>query len=253
MPDEPNLPKLTINAVTVYDATEWFPTMPGRSGVVFHQRRIADIDTFAVHHDAVAFKDLDRNFNGTTLDEERARMQASYNWHTRWRDTAPPADVDVGGWNWPGMGYHLYAFPSGRIYLVGDLATIRAHVAHRNTRSIGLVFAGEFMRTPPADGLLLAGGSALLYCWGFLGRLLDPKAHRQLAVPGWETSCCGDTYASWVPSLLDVAAAIARNNQQVNAETRIRVALTPNWEALNLRGLDAQIHYLLGLAPPAPR
>lgn len=246
MSEVPALPKLTVNGVDIWDARIWFPTRVGASGVTFWGRTAEQVTGLALHHDAVAFQDIDRNFSGTTIDEERARMQASYNWHTKFRDGNPDMKrIGVDGWNWPGMGYHLYAFPSGRIYLVGDLATVRAHVAHRNTPLAGLVLAGDFTNAPPVDGLLLAAGSALLYIWGWTGRIIEPRGHRQWAVAGWGTACPGNTYQAWVPSILEIAAAIARNREEVAAETRIRSAMQPNWDALNLQGLHGQIHYLL--------
>ncbi len=163
MSDIPDLPTITLGGVTVYDAQVWFPDRSdgGAGAVVFHPRTPEQVDEIAIHQDAVAFEDVDRNFNGTTIDEERTRMQASYNWHTKYYPAS--SAVRGQGWNWPGMGYHLYCFPSGRIYLVGDLGTIRAHVAYRNTRGIGVVGAGEFMTHPPVGLLVVALGQACAF------------------------------------------------------------------------------------------
>jgi hypothetical protein len=245
MPSEPNLPKFVLEGVTIYDATPWFPTRTGASGVVFRNRDREMVDMFAVHHDAVAFSGEDLNFNGTTVDEERARMQASYNWHTKFRDN-PAGFVADGsqGWNWPGMGYHMYVFPSGRIYEVGRLSTVRAHVAHRNTRSIGCVVAGDFTARPPAIGGILAAGAVLLYCWGWRGRIIEPRGHRQWAVPGWETSCPGNAYQRWVPQVLEIAARLAQERSGVSPDTRIRAALQGAWDGSDWGFLHQQLHYI---------
>src|SRR5687768_2191227 len=43
-----------------------------------------------------------------------------------------------------GIGYHVAAFASGRLYLLGDLDGARAHVAGRNHELLGIVAIGTF-------------------------------------------------------------------------------------------------------------
>lgn len=206
---DPDLPVITLGGITVFDAREWFPTKTG-GAVVFLPRAAEAIEETAIHHDAVAFSGRDLNFNGSTVDEERARMQASYNWHTKFW---PSASYTPGqGWNWPGMGYHLYAFPSGRIYLVGDILTTRAHVAYRNTRSTGIVGAGDFTRERP-DGLLVAAyAQAAAWSWLVRGAELPLEGHRVWAAQNppeirsaWSTTCPGNTYEGWIPDVRRIA------------------------------------------------
>ncbi len=209
MNGDPDLPLLERGGIKVWDATVWFPTKSG-GNVVFRPRTATQIEETAIHHDAVTFDGRDLNFNGTTVDEERGRMQASYNWHTKFW---PSASYTPGqGWNWPGMGYHLYCFPSGRIYLVGDILSIRAHVAYRNTRSTGIVGAGDFTRERP-DGLLVtAYGQAAAWSWLVRGAALPLEGHRIWAGMNaagvrsvWATSCPGDTYEKWIPDVRRIA------------------------------------------------
>lgn len=246
MPEEPNLPKIEIAGVTVYDARQWFPDQAPAGGVVFHSRSLDQITGIAAHHDAVAFQDVDRNFNGTTIDEERARMQASYNWHTKFFPQPTPIQGWDGryGWNWPGMGYHIYVFPSGRIYLIGTLQTVRAHVAYRNTPLAGIVFAGDFTTLRPAIGSILAGGAAILWLWALIERIIPTEGHRWHAVEGWETSCPGDTYAEWVPRLEQTAAKLAAALANEDAEIKIRAALTPAFLSGNWAFLCRQLRYI---------
>lgn len=249
MPEEPNLPTIEFAGVTVYDARQWFPDQIGPPGaVVFHQRSLDQITGIAAHHDAVAFDDIDKNFNGTTIDEERARMAASYRWHTKFFPQPTPLQGWNGryGWNWPGMGYHIYVFPSGRIYLVGPLETVRAHVAYRNTPLAGIVFAGDFTDELPAIGSVLAGGAAILWIWAQVERIIPTEGHRWHAVEGWETSCPGDTYAEWVPKLQETAARLAAAlvNQSPDLDIKIRAALIAAWESGNWAYLCRQLRYV---------
>ena len=213
MVDEPDLPTITLAGVTVYDARQWFPYKGDSGAVVFRPRTREQVDETAIHHDAVAFSGADLNFNGSTVDEERGRMQASYNWHTKYWPGASSARGD--GWNWPGLGYHLYTFPSGRIYLVGELGTIRAHVAYRNTRSGGIVGAGDHTHARPQSGLVIAMARAAAFFWAWRGKELALAGHRTWAEQNpvevrsaWLTSCPGNTYRQWIGNVRTFAKAI---------------------------------------------
>ncbi len=111
----------------------------------------------AIHHDAVAFKGADKDFDGETIDDDFDRLRANWRWH-----------LDLGGmrtgnvaapWSWGGTGYHLAVPPqTDVIYLMGALDTSRAHVSSggtpmRDTQyagllpnhiGIGCVFLGNF-------------------------------------------------------------------------------------------------------------
>lgn len=210
MADDPALPPIELGGIRVWDATSWFPYKGDGGAVVFRPRTADQIEETAIHHDAVAFSGLDTDFDGSTVDEERDRMQASYNWHTKYW----PHTISDGrsGWNWPGMGYHLYVFPSRRIYLVGDLLTVRAHVAYRNTRSIGIVGAGDFSIKQPEGLQVVAYGQAVAWAWLSRGAELPVEGHRVWAAQNppairaaWSTACPGDTYNTWIPDVRRVA------------------------------------------------
>ncbi len=242
MSQDPPLPLFKLAGVKVWDASSWFPTMdvPG-ARVAFHRRDKSQVTGLAIHHDAVAFEGGDRNFDGQTWDEEKGRMQASYNYHTKHYPGYVPAGDS--GWNWPGMGYQMYCFPSGRIYEVGGLRTVRAHVAHRNTPLVGIVGAGDFTTQRPAVGLQLAYASASVYVWAWSGRVLPIDPHREWAVEGWETACPGDSFTAWMPKVRRAADIIAKR-QDEDADTRIRAALQPAWDKARWQFLHDQLAYI---------
>lgn len=236
MSEEPDLQKFKINGVTVYDAVSWFPDLTGGPTGSFSSRDKGKVDGIAIHHDAVAY-------GGTTVAEERARMQATFNFHTKYYHagwaTAPPGT----GWNWPGIGYHLYTFPSGHIYEVGRLGLRRAHVSNENHRLMGVVMAGNFMAQAPVVGSVLGAGAAVHYLWGWRGKGLTVKGHREWGVPG-HTPCPGDTFESWLPDVTTVADTLAAVGDGSDADAAIRTAITPAFEAGNWKFLHEQLHFI---------
>ncbi len=239
MSEEPNLPKFKINGVTVFDALPWFEDLTGGPTGSFSSRKKEQVMGIAIHYDAV-------NFGGTTVDEERARMQATFNWHTKFYrsgwDSAPHTGTE--GWNWPGIGYHFYVFPSGHIYEVGRLSIIRAHVHDRNQQLVGVTLAGNFILQPPVVGSLLGAGAAVHYIWGWRGKVLPVKGHRQWAVPGHGTSCPGDTYEDWLPKVDTIASTLAAARDEVDADAAIRAAITTAFEGGNWQFLHDQLRFI---------
>jgi hypothetical protein len=101
---------------------------------------------------------------------------------------------------WGGFGYHLAAFLSGRLYLCGNLNGARAHVASRNNQLVGLVLIGTFTTVlPPASQLAGAAAGVAYIRRTYPGRPIGP--HRNWALLSEPTSCPGDTWANWVPTL----------------------------------------------------
>ena len=217
---EPQLPKITLAGVTVYDARSWFPDLSP-----WYARTKEQITGVALHPDAAAY-------DGTTIDDERQRMQTIYDFHT-----GPT-------WDWPGIGYNLDCFPSGRIYLVGDMLTVRAHVAHRNTPLAGIVGAGDFTEHPPSVGHILTYGSALVWTWAYTGRILPAEGHRFWAVEGWATACPGDTWQNWVPVVKNAAVAIANHHANQDAALKIRAALAEAWNKGDWQMLNNQLDWI---------
>lgn len=110
------------------------------------------------------------------------------------------------GQGFGGFGYHLAAFPSGRVYYCGDLGFARAHVASRNFELIGVALMGAFTAVPPPDAQLRAAAEAVAFVrQAYPGVLV--AGHRQWALPQFPTACPGDTFADWVPGLSSVPVA----------------------------------------------
>lgn len=156
-------------------------------------RDASRVDTLGIHHDAVYFPSPASPADPwhTELD----RINAVHRYHV------------ANGWG--GIGYHLYAFPSGRIYYVGDLDTQRANIAKLNHRSVGIVTAGDFTDAPPHVGAQLAVALACIATWAHFGRLIGIKSHHDAALASDPTECCGATRDSWVPRLPEAIRAIA--------------------------------------------
>lgn len=111
-----------------------------------------------IHHDAVAFKDEDKNFNGSTLDESLDRLKVIYDYHRNVNGVRDPS-----GASWNGIGYHIAIDPAGRAFLCGALDTHRAHTlgsivgtgglaAEINEVAIGIVFLGNYADSLAQDG-----------------------------------------------------------------------------------------------------
>ena len=93
----------------------------------------ASLIGIAVHHSVSG----DYLAAGGPESEELAHLQAIDRYHV--------------GQNFGGIGYHLAAFTSGRLYLLGDLDGARAHVAGRNHELLGVVAIGTFTDRLPGD------------------------------------------------------------------------------------------------------
>ena len=195
----------------------------------FYSRPASAVLGAAIHHDAAFFDGADKNFNGTSLDEEVARVKAIHRMHTQTN-------------GWAGIGYHILVAPSGRLHLVGDLLSVRAHVAHRNTELVGICGMGDFTARPPMLGTQLGYANALKACETAIGPLLPYRGHRDWVRPEhlaqWATACPGDMYKSWLGNLAAINEAQARR--------AIYAALEPNLMKGDLKALHAQIHWLTG-------
>jgi hypothetical protein len=100
-----------------------------------------------------------------------------------------------------GHGYHAACFESGRWWLVNANTDIaRAGVGNRNTKLYHIAAYGTYSNSVPPDGMLYALSSALEFArdrygdkpWG---------GHRDYMLPGFETTCPGNKWQEWVPTL----------------------------------------------------
>lgn len=103
---------------------------------------------------------------------------------------------------WLGFGYHMAAFPSGRLYLCGDLDGQRAHVAGRNHVLRGVVAIGTFTTRLPGQPQLRAIAEGIREIRAFIGRELPARGHNEWALPGQGTGCAGLLNGfDWTPYL----------------------------------------------------
>ncbi|MGE3857273.1 MAG: peptidoglycan recognition family protein [Dehalococcoidia bacterium] len=98
----------------VYDVRHLFPDLEAWVATVAKRG-------YTVHHDAVVMRDEDRNYSGTTLDEDLDRLGVIYRYHVNANGERP----GEAGWN--GIGYHRVVSPAGRIFITGASSTHRAH------------------------------------------------------------------------------------------------------------------------------
>lgn len=133
----------------------------------------ANLIGIAVHHS------VSGDYLGESATEaaERAQIQAIDRYHVA---------QDFGG-----IGYHMAAFASGRLYLLGDLSGARAHVAGRNHELLGVVAIGTFTERLPGDRQLAALDEAIARMREHAGKELPVKGHADWALPGQGTACPG--------------------------------------------------------------
>ena len=94
---------------------------------------------------------------------------------------------------WPGIGYTFLVHQDGVIEQVNDLETISYNVASRNHEVLGICLLGDFTYAPPEDIQVEAARSLLDNLRERLpGR--GTVGHRELALPGYETACPGETF-----------------------------------------------------------
>lgn len=154
---------------------------------------------FVFHHDAVVFRDEDRNFNGSTLDESLGRLRTIYDYHRNVDGMREPGEP-----SWNGIGYHVVVDPAGRLFLAGDVNTHRAHVTKRNHDLIGVCYMGNFadglghdgkatgpLQDRPTQAALIAADSFCRFVTTQLGREMTLRPHKY-----YQSKECPGTWAA---------------------------------------------------------
>lgn len=124
-----------------------------------------------------------------TQDEEQEHAKQIYAQHR-----APGRFAPL--WSAPGIGYNWLAFPSGRIYYVGDVNTQRAAVANQNHHIVACCLVGDFTEIVPTDAQLEAVNWLYESEWSHM--MVRP--HRFYG----GTACPGNTYQQWIGAISGV-------------------------------------------------
>lgn len=204
------------------------------SGIVTANRYVRPTtDGIAIHHTVGQTAFPDKNFNGTTMDEEIAHIVAINEYH-----------ITKG---YGGFGYNGIAFESGRCYVVGQMNGARAHVANHNNHLLGLVAAGTFTDNAMPMGLFLALARMVKAAWVVYGQVLVGGHMEFVTDPAWATSCPGN---GGMRSKLDIVRAarvlLVPPSDPEQAKAAIKAALLEAYNNADLPRLAAQIAYITG-------
>ena len=205
------------NDLEVIDFTSKLPEANGG----YNTRPQEWVNEIIIHHAAGSFFSMDES-------DEHALLRRIHDQH-----------INQG---WPGISYPLMVFPSGRIYLCGDLNTVRYHcagpddpetsqvVSRFNERGLAICMAGNFSTSYPNLGLLQAARRAVANVQFAYGSFLPVVGHTDR----FNTQCPGSSWEQWrsdvtvlPPTPVEVeTAATAPNLDNVRGylETPIRVA-----------------------------
>lgn len=178
--------RLAVGRSEILDARGLYPRQP--DGFTMRQRDLGALRGYAIHHDGAIMEPGDRDYSGSTLNEDLDRLATIYQV----------------GYNrgWGGFPYHFVASPNGRVFYTCSVSVFGAHVARRNHELIGIALMGNFTQHPPGQAQLCAAGLALLAAFEFTGALRDVRGHREWALPGEGTVCPGNTWWTWQRDLL---------------------------------------------------
>jgi hypothetical protein len=118
--------------------------------------------------------------------------------------TASPPEVDwpaiasyhVNTNGWVGIAYHLGIDPDGRVNILGDLDSKRAHIAGRNHELVSVCLRGNFTAAPPPEAQLAGTRQAIALLRDKYGAILL-LGHKDAALPTDPTACPGDTWEQW--------------------------------------------------------
>ena len=180
------------------------PTSVGVAGLrmvdvrhLFHEentqtRPLSDVEGLVIHHDGVVMPAGDRDYSGSTLDEDIERLRAIY------------SHAIAQGWR--RFPYHAAASPNGRAFLTLDPGHRGSHCRGKNGSHLGVVLLGNFMYAEPGNKQICAAGLAIAAAWGLAGRPLPAGAHRFETPPDHPTACPGDTWHDWAPRLVRATA-----------------------------------------------
>ena len=154
-------PVTTVGDLKVIDLRDALPT-----NGVYAERTLISVRYLVVHHSAV-------------ITDSSAWSITNYH---------------ISKYDWPGIGYHFLVHQDGVIEYVGDIHQIRNNVARRNHEIIGICLPGNWTYISPPKVQRANTRILLKALRKELEREVFIVGHGEIAVPGHETECPGDTY-----------------------------------------------------------
>jgi hypothetical protein len=104
---------------------------------------------------------------------------------------------------WPGCGYHAIVLKDGSGYLTQRLTTMSYHVAGQNHLAVGILINGDFRQGRlPTKAQMVTVPKFIGWIQAQLPVHAAIVGHGDIALPGQETSCPGDTWPQWKGQLL---------------------------------------------------
>jgi hypothetical protein len=142
-----------------------------------------EVTAIVTHHDGVLMAAGDRDYSGSTLNEDLARIGAIHEHSERE--------------GWGPFPYHKIVSPNGRVFLTRDTLRQAAHVWGRNHESAAVCFMGDFTTSEPGDVQVCAGAVAMVITLLELGYFLPLPGHGEFALAGHGSECPGATFSAW--------------------------------------------------------
>lgn len=137
------------------------------------------VTKLVIHH--LDFGDLPKD---ATQADELLVMDAVYAFHVNTR-------------RWGGMGYHVIAFRSGRMYITANWNRWGAHTYMENDDSRGFAIAGDWLNAVPPESLRRSVAQAVARHDKVYRTTANLYGHKDFT----QTSCPGNRYKEWVPQL----------------------------------------------------
>lgn len=180
-----SVPPIVISGYPFLDATS-LVTLP--NPIVTRPRT----DGLAIHHTGISAP----YFPDQTAEEAYIQRLSSYDTQT-----------------WGSSSYHAYAFPSGRVYVVGMGGMILPDVAYENDHLEGIVFVGDY-RTQIVNPAMIGNVAKWVLAKWRQRQFCAVKGHRDwvnlVLHPTWATVCPGDNVVNSIDTILRVVEALAQ-------------------------------------------
>jgi uncharacterized small protein (DUF1192 family) len=107
-----------------------------------------------------------------------------------WSSTVARDHVENRGW--PAIGYHFLVY-NHKVRYCGSILTSHKDAWGLSAETVDVAFVGDYDEEAPSDRAIELAARLLDLLEGYLGRPVPRKAHRDLALPGHETTSPGQS------------------------------------------------------------